>query len=142
LFADARRLIDEDDDIAAALPILEKANAEAANAQSTPIEELKYLTGEVLVRSDRGAEAETLFVDELHDFPHSLNARAALATLYLSMDQKDDAARVTSDLVRITPSPEAYATAAKLWTSLGDRKQAAAVRADARKLFASQRNAH
>ena len=142
LFVDARRLIDLEGDLAAALPILEKANAEAANAQSTQIEDLKYLTGDVLVKADRAAEAETYFVDELRDFPHNITARAALATLYQSMDQKDDAARVAGDLVRITPSPEAYATAAKLWTSLGDRKQAAAIRADARKLFASRRNAH
>ena len=142
LFVDARRLIDEEGDIAAALPILEKANAEAANAQSTQIQDLKYLTGDVLVKTDRAAEAETYFVDELRDFPHNITARAALAALYQSMDQKDDAARVAGDLVRITPSPEAYATAAKLWMSLGDRKQAAAVRADARKLFAARRNAH
>ena len=48
----------------------------------------------------------------------------------------------TEALVRITPSPEAYAAAVKLWTSFGDRKQAASVRADARKLFPSRRNAH
>ena len=142
LFVDARILIDNDDDLAGALPILEKANAEASKAQSTPVEDLNYLTGAVLVRSDRAGEAETFFVDELHDFPHNLDARAALAALYESTDQKDEAARVANDLVRITPSPEAYAMAAKVWTSLGDRKQAAAVRADARKLFASRRNAH
>ena len=142
LFVEARRLIDEDGDAAAALPILEKANAEAANAQSAPLQDLKYLTGDVLVQTERAAEAETYFVDELKDFPHNLTARAALATLYQSMDQKDDAARVVEDLIRITPSPEAYATAAKLWTSLGDRKRAAAVRADARRLFANRRSAH
>ena len=142
LFVEARRLIDEEGDVPAALPLLEKANAEAANAQTAPLENLKYLTGDVLVQMDRGAEAETYFVDELRDFPHNLVARAALATLYQAMEQKDDAARVIGDLVRITPSPEAYATAAKLWTSLGDRKQAAAVRTDARKRFAVRRTAH
>ena len=142
LLVDARLLIDNDDDIETALPLLEKANAEAAKAQSAPLEGLRYLTGAVLVRSDRAGEAETFFVDELRDFPHNIEARAALAALYESTDQKDDAARVANDLVRITPSTEAYAMAAKLWTSLGDRKQAAAVRADARKLFAGRRNAH
>jgi tetratricopeptide (TPR) repeat protein len=142
LFVDARILLDNDDDVAGALPILEKANAEAARTQGAPLEDLKYLTGAVLVRSDRATEAETFFVDELRDFPHNLRARAALAALYQSLGQPDDAARVAGDLVRITPSPEAYAMAARVWTSLGDRKQAAAVRADARKLFAGRRNAH
>jgi len=141
LYIDADILAAEGRD-ADALALLEKANASLAKSQSTPLYGLKALTGDVLVRLDRGAEAETLFVDELRDFPHNLEARASLATLYQSMGQTDDAARVTSDLVRIMPSPEAYATAAKLWTSFGDRKQAAAVRADARKLFAGRRNAH
>src|SRR6185369_2473214 len=116
-----------------ALAILDKANA--ANAQTTPLTDLKYLTAEVLVKSDRGAEAETFLLDELRDFPNNVKARAALANLYQSMGQTEDAARVTSDLVRITPSPEAYTLAAALWTSLGDKKQAAAVRADAKRLF-------
>ena len=76
---------------------------------------------------------------ETSDFRRS--ARAALATLYQSMGQTAEAARTTTDLVRITPSPEGYATAAKLWTSFGDRKQAAALRADARRMFDSRRSA-
>jgi len=103
---------------------------------------LKLLTGEVLVRSDRAAEAEPFFIGELRDFPHNLAARAALATLYQMSGQTDEAAMTAADLIRITPSPEAYALAAKLWTSFGDRKQAAAVRADARKLFSAHRAAH
>jgi hypothetical protein len=46
---------------------------------------------------------------------------------------------VVSDLLRITPTPDSYALAAKLWTSLGDRKQAAQVRAEARRTFANRR---
>ena len=141
LFVDAQ-LRANDGQVDEALPILEKANAAAANAQTAPLRDLKYLTADVLVKSDRGAEAEMFLLDELRDFPHNLNARVALATLYQSMGQTEDAARVAGDLVRITPSPEAYAQAAKLWTSLGDKKQAAAVRADARRLFPARRPAH
>jgi len=140
LYVDARLLVDDGKD-ADALPILDKANA-AAKSKSGPLPGLKALTGEVLVRSDRGAEAEMFFAGELRDFPHNLAARAALATLYQSMGQTEEAARVAADLVRITPSPEAYATAAKLWTAFGDRRRAAATRADARRLFAGRRNAH
>ncbi len=141
LYVSARLLV-EDGDEAEALAALEKANAAAENSRSTPIENLRLLTGQVLVRSDRAAEAETFFVDELRDYPHNLAAREALATLYQSMGQTDEAARAAEDLVRITPSPEAYATAARLWTSFGDRKRAADLRADARRLFAGRRNAH
>jgi tetratricopeptide (TPR) repeat protein len=131
-----------DGEAAEALPILEKANAAVAGGQTAPVLNLKYLTADVLMQSDRGSEAETCLLDELRDFPHNLNARSALATLYQSMGQTEDAARVAADLVRITPSPEAYSTAAKLWTSFGDKKQAAAVRADAKRLFPVRRNAH
>jgi tetratricopeptide (TPR) repeat protein len=141
LFVDAQ-LHAGDGEIAEALPILEKANAAVAAGQTAPLLNLKYLTADVLMKSERGSEAETFLRDELRDFPHNLNARAALATLYQSMGQTEDAARVAADLVRITPSPEAYSTAAKLWTSFGDKKQAAAVRADAKRLFPVRRNAH
>jgi choline-sulfatase len=141
LFVDAQ-LHTGDGDVAEALKILEKANATAAATQSPPVQNLKFLTADVLMKSDRGAEAETFLLDELRDFPHNLSARMALATLYQSMGQTDDAARVAGDLVRITPSPEAYSLAAKLWMSFGDKKQAAAVRADARRLFPARRPAH
>jgi hypothetical protein len=55
--------------------------------------------------------------------------------LYQSTGQLESAARVVSDLLRITPTPDSYALAAKLWTSLGDRNQAAQVRAEARRTF-------
>jgi choline-sulfatase len=140
LFVNARVLIEEGND-AEALATLEKANTADARGKAAPVPDLKALTGDVLVRSDRKAEAEMFYLDELRDFPHNLRARESLATLYQSMGQPDNAARVTADLVRITPSPEAYAIAAKLWTSLGDRKQAAQMRADARRLFPSRRSA-
>ena len=56
--------------------------------------------------------------------------------------ERDQAAEVIADLVRITPSPDAYALAAKLWASLGDQKQAATARLDARRLSGTRRSAH
>ena len=140
-YVDARLLVDDGND-ADALTVLEKADAASQSTPATPLPNLKLLTGEVLMRSDRAAEAEPFFVAELRDFPHNLNARAALATLYQMSGQTDEAAMTAADLTRITPSPEAYSLAAKLWTSFGDKKQAAAVRSDARKLFSSRRAAH
>ena len=43
-------------------------------------------------------------------------------------------------VLQSAPSPAAYASAVKLWTSLGDRKQAASLQSDARKLFAVRKN--
>jgi len=140
-YVDARLLVDEGND-ADALAILEKVDAKSDKTPATPLMNLKRLTGEVLIRSDRAGEAEPFFVGELRDFPHNLGARVALAELYQSMGQTDEAAMTAAELVRITPSPEAYALAAKLWTSLGDRKQAAAVRAEARTRFSGRRAAH
>jgi tetratricopeptide (TPR) repeat protein len=126
----------------AALVRLEKANAALKKDQGAPPAGLHYLTAEALIWADRPAEAETQLLEELSEFPHNLDARAALATLYQSGDERDQAAEVVADLVRITPSPEAYSLAAKLWSSLGEQKQAAAARTDGRRLSATRRSAH
>ncbi len=141
LFVNAKLLVEEGND-AEALTVLEKATAGLEKPNAAPLPQVRSLTGDVLVRLDRAAEAETFFLDELRDFPHNLNARVSLATLYQKTGQTDEAAKAAADLVRITPSPEAYTMAAKLWTSFGDRKQAAAMRADARNRFTSRRAAH
>ena len=141
LFVDARLLHDEsnDDD---ALPLFERANAELKKSRGAPIPDLHYLTGEALIQVGRYPEAEAQLRDELRSFPHNVRASAALAMLYQSTGQLESAARVVSDLPRITPTPDSYALAAKLWGSLGDRKQAAQVRADAKRAFANRRSAH
>jgi hypothetical protein len=38
-------------------------------------------------------------------------------------------------MTRITPTPESFALAARLYTMFGNRKEAAAVRADAQRIF-------
>jgi len=43
------------------------------------------------------------------------------------------AARVLDDLLRLTPTPDSYALAARLHTVFGNRKQAAAIRTEARR---------
>ena len=56
--------------------------------------------------------------------------------LYQATGRADAAARVIDDMVRITPTPEAFALAARLWTMFGNRQQADAIRAEARRAFA------
>src|SRR5262249_34970253 len=141
LYVDARLLYDEGN-VAGALIRLEKANAALAKDQRQPMRGLHYLTAEALLWADRPAEAETQLLDELDEYPHNVDARAGLAMLYHSGGDHEQAAAVVVDLVRITPSPEAYAQAVRLWTAIGDPKQAAAARADSRRLFPARRNAH
>ena len=141
LYVDARLLYDESN-YADALPLFERANAELKKARGAAIPDLHYLTGDALLQAGRYPEAEAQLREELRNFPHNVRASAALATLYQSTGQLESAARVVSDLPRITPTPDSYALAARLWTSLGDRKQAAAVRAEARRAFSSRRAAH
>jgi arylsulfatase A-like enzyme/Tfp pilus assembly protein PilF len=138
LYADARLLYDEGY-YAEALPLLEQANAEMRKTRGAAILDLHYVTGSVLLHAGRHAEAERQLREELRSFPHNLCASATLASLYQSTGQLESAARVVSDLTRVTPTPGAYVLAAQLWTSLGDRKQAAQVRAEAQKAFTSRR---
>jgi hypothetical protein len=41
-----------------------------------------------------------------------------------------------ADMTRVTPTPETYALAARLFTMFGNRQQADAVRTEARRAFA------
>jgi arylsulfatase A-like enzyme/Tfp pilus assembly protein PilF len=141
LYVDAS-LLYEEGNFGDALVRLEKANAALKKNESAPPAGLHYLTAEALIWADRPAEAETQLLGELKEFPHNLDARAALATLYQSGGERDQAAQVVADLVRITPSPDAFTLAAKLWGSLGDQKQAAAARTDGRRLAGARRSAH
>jgi choline-sulfatase len=141
LYVDAR-LLYEEGNVADALMRLEKAVAALKKDQSSPPAGLHYLTAEALIWDDRPAEAEAHLLEELREFPHDLDARAALAGLYHSGGEQERAVEVVADLVRITPTPDAFAMAAKLWGSFGDQKQAAEARADGRRLSAARRNAH
>ena len=140
-YVDAR-LLYEEGYFAEALPLLERANADLRKARGGAIPDLHYVTGDVLLQAGRYDEAETQLREELRSFPHNVLASAALASLYQATGQLESAARVVSDLTRVTPTPDSYALAARLWTSLGDRKQAAQVRAEAQRTFANRRTAH
>jgi len=140
LYVDGRLLYDEGS-VTDALVRLEKAAAALRKDQSEPPVGLHYLTAEALIWDDRPAEAEAHLFEELRHFPHNLDARGALAALYQSGGEHDRAAEVIADLVRVTPTPDSFALAAKLWASFGDQKQAAAARADGRRLSAGRRSA-
>jgi tetratricopeptide (TPR) repeat protein len=91
--------------------------------------------GETLARLDRYPEAETQFREELHAYPRNLQAYTSLAMLYRASNRDADVEDVLNELVAATPTPEGYAVAAKLWTILGERSRAEALRSDARARF-------
>src|SRR5262249_1134087 len=100
------------------------------------IGELHYYAGDTLGRLERYPEAEKEFRVELHDFPQNIRARAGLAMLYQATGRPDQAASAPGDMTRGAPTPEPYALPARVWTMFGNRQQADAVRAEARRTFA------
>jgi len=56
--------------------------------------------------------------------------------LYQTTGRGDAASKVLADMVQTTPTPDAFALAARVWTLFGNRKQANALRAQARRMFA------
>ena len=130
------RLLYDQGKYAEALPAFEEALADQRKAGGAPLADLHYLAGDTYGRLERYTDAEAQFAAELRDFPQNIRARAGLAMLYQATGRADAAARVIGDMVRITPTPESYALAARLWTMFGNRQQADAIRAEARRAFA------
>jgi choline-sulfatase len=121
---------------AEALRPFEQALAAQKKAAGAPLADLHYLAGDTYGRLERYDDAEKQFAAELRDFPQNIRARAGLAMVYQATGRADTSARVIDDMVRITPTPESYALAARLWTMFGNRQQADAIRAEARRAFA------
>jgi tetratricopeptide (TPR) repeat protein len=139
-YVEARLLYDQAR-YADALPFFEQANAELRQSKGPPIPELHFYAADTLERLERSPEAEAQFLEELRAFPQNTRALAGLATLYHATGRADDATRVIADLMRTTPTPDAYALAARLLTTFGNRQQADAVRAEARRAFGAPRAA-
>ena len=139
LYVEARLLYDEGR-YSDALPLFERAASDSERAGDGPqIADLHFHAGDTFLRLERYAEAEYQLLLELTRFPRNMRARSALATLYHTTGRTREAASMVADLVRLTPTPEGYAVAARLWTTFGDRREAAALRAKARQLFAPRR---
>jgi len=111
---------------------------DAANAMrksGAALADLHLYLGETLTRLERPSDAEPEFREELRAFPHNLQAYASLAMLYRANDRDADVEDVLDELVESTSTPEGYAMAARLWTALGERSRAEALRSDARTRF-------
>jgi len=126
--------------------LYDEGNYEAAAAQFTEAEkilrehgrtmaDLHLYLGEAMARLDRYADAETQFRHELGAYPRNVQAYTSLAMLFRASNRDADVEDVLNELVAATPTPEGYAVAARLWTILGERSRAEALRSDARARF-------
>jgi tetratricopeptide (TPR) repeat protein len=103
--------------------------------RSGTMADLHLYLGESLARLDRYTDAESQFRTELQVYPRNVQAYTSLAMLYRASNRDADVEDVLNELVAATPTPEGYAVAAKLWTILGERSRAEALRSDARARF-------
>jgi choline-sulfatase len=133
-YIEARLLYDQGK-YADALPLFEQAAALIKESQAAPMAELHFYLADTLARLDRYSDAETHYLEEIRDYPQNTRARAGLATLYQVTGRPAEAGSVITDMVHVSPTPETYAVAARLWKSLGDPRQADAARAESRRGF-------
>jgi tetratricopeptide (TPR) repeat protein len=108
---------------------------EALKDRNVALPDLHFYFGEALARLDRYTDAETQFRDELRAYPRNVRAYTSLAMLYRASNRDAAVEDVLNELVAATPTPEGYAVAARLWTILGERSRAEALRSDARARF-------
>jgi choline-sulfatase len=120
-----------------ALPEFERAIDAIKDSDGTQIADLHFHAGDTLLRLERRADAEDQFLLELQHFPQDIRTRAALAGSYQAAGRREEAGEVLTALIQVTPTPEAYSTAARLWASQGNARKAASLRAEARQRFAA-----
>jgi Flp pilus assembly protein TadD len=109
--------------------------ATIARAQKRSIPDLYLYLGESLAHLERYSEAEAQYREELRTFPRSMHVYSRLAMLYAATNRQEAVEDVLNELVAATPTPESYAAAARLWTIVGNRTRAEALRSDARTRF-------
>jgi len=136
-YVEARLLYDEHK-YAEALPLFERALNEQRQAGGAPLAELHYYAGDTYARLERYPQAEEQFGAELRDFPNNVRARAAAAMLYRASGRMELAGRTIDDMLRITPTPESYALAERLWNIFGNPQKAGAVRAEGQRAFGAR----
>jgi arylsulfatase A-like enzyme/predicted Zn-dependent protease len=118
-----------------AMPYFEQAIAELRNPGAHAPPELFYYAGDTLGRLERYHDAEVAFTEELKTYPTNARARGGLAMLYQATARPDRAEAAIRDMLRISPTPEAYALAGRLFTMFGNPREADTVRAEARRMF-------
>ncbi len=136
LYIDARLLYDQGH-YANALADFTQAIDQIKKSGAMQISELHFYAADTLARLERYPDAEKEFIEELKYFPQNIRARGGLAMLYQASGKPEAAARILDDLLRITPTPDSYALAARLHAMFGNRKESEAVKAEAKRVFAA-----
>jgi arylsulfatase A-like enzyme/Tfp pilus assembly protein PilF len=118
-----------------AMPHFEQAIALLRTPGSRAVPELYYYAGDTLGRLERYHDAEVAFAEELKLYPQNARARGGLAMIYQVTDRAELADQTLRDMLRTSPTPETYALASRLFAMFGNRREAEAVRADAKRAF-------
>lgn len=118
-----------------AMPHFEQAIAELRSPGARPVAELYYYAGDTLGRLERYNDAEVAFNEELKHYPQNARARGGLAMLYQVTNRHELADKAIREMLRLSPTPESFALASRLYTMFGERSEAEAVRADAKRAF-------
>jgi arylsulfatase A-like enzyme/tetratricopeptide (TPR) repeat protein len=119
---------------AEAVPMLEEAAA-TLRQHGTTLEGLNLQLGSALVQLDRLKDAEAAYRREMLEYPHSVAAYEGLAAIYRKSGDVPGTAAIVDELLLAAPTPEGYAAAVRIWTSLGQSSRAEALRSDARARF-------
>ena len=138
-YVEARLLYDQGH-VSEALPFFEGALAEIRQAHARPMQDLHFYAADALARLERYPDAEAHYLEELRAFPQNTRARAGLAALYHATGRTDEAGGALAEMIQVTPSPDSYALAARMWRTFGNLRQADAVRAEARRAFGHQQS--
>lgn len=115
-----------------AVPAFERA-ASRERSRTLQLSDLEYYLGDSLARLERYGEAEGHFRREIAVYPFNLRARAGLAMLYRAQNRDGESAAVIDEMLKVSPTPEAYDIASQLWTMFGEPARAAEIRAEAKR---------
>ncbi len=118
-------------DPAAALDLVERAVARAAERDEGPVEALALLRGDALARLGRNDEARQAFETEIDSFPRRLESYSRLAVLLAVDGRNQESRRTLARMVESVGSPLAFATAARTAEALGLQQDAQKWRARA-----------
>ena len=96
--------------------------------------DVHYYAGHAAAELGRDDDAVQHYQAELDAFPEHVRSRAALAAIYHRSGRQDEAFAAVSAITAVSPTPDAYKAAARLWESFGEARKAAETRAEARRL--------
>ncbi len=139
-YVDARLLYDQGK-YDEALTLFERAAAALEKPGRRRSPSCTSILGDMLIRLERRPKRKPSSSKSCGRFRRTY-ARAAGWPCSITPAAGPTRPGAVSDMIRAIPTPDGYALAARLLTTFGDRKQAEAVRAEGRRVFAEYFEAH